>query len=240
MTDQRTADASTPLSATGVIERVIEIYKEQAQTLIVAALIVYLVNFVAGLLFASGALIILALIVSTVVGVFYQGMVVELVRDIQDGRRDSSIGQLFASVQPVALTLFLVALLGGLAIGIGFVFLVVPGLFLLTIWALIAPVVVVEKTSVLETFGRSRALVAGHGWTVFGVIGLVFVLTIVVAIVAAIFSAFLGDVGGAIVRYLVSALLAPVGGLAAAVLYFRLVADAEPVAPPGPTTGLGI
>ncbi len=218
----------------------LEIYKEQAQTLIAAALIVYLVNLVAGLLFASGALVILALLVSTVVGVFYQGMVVELVRDIQDGRRDSSIGELFASVQPVALTLFLVALLGGLAIGIGFVLLIVPGLFLLTIWALIAPVVVVENTGVLDAFGRSRALVSGHGWTVFGVIALVFVLTIVVAIVAGIFSALLGDVGGAIVRYLLSALLAPVGGLAAAVLYFRLAAGTEPVEPPGPMTGLGI
>jgi hypothetical protein len=233
MIDQAPVDASTPLTPSGVIERVIEIYRDQAQTLVLAALIVYLVNLVATLVFSSGAFIILATIVSTAVGVFYQGMVVELVSDLQDGRRDSSIGQLFGSVQPVALTLFLVSLLGGLAIGIGFVLLIVPGLFLLTIWALIAPVVVVENTGVFATFGRSRALVAGHGWTVFGVIAIVFVLTIVVFLVAGIFSALLGDVGGAIVRYLVSALLAPVGGLAAAVLYFRL-RDGAPVTAPLP------
>lgn len=240
MTDQGTADAATPLSATGVIGRVIEIYKDQAQTLILAALIVYLVNLVAGLVFHSGLLVLVAAIISVVVGVFYQGMVVELVRDIQDGRRDSSIGQLFASVQPVALTLFLVALLGGFGIAFGLILLIVPGLFLLTIWALIAPVVVVEDTGVLETFGRSRALVDGHGWTVFGVIALVFLLEIIVYAVAAIFASLLGDVGGEIVSYLVSAVLAPIGGLAAAVLYFRLVADKQPVPAPGPTSGLGV
>ncbi len=234
MTDQQPVDAATPISPGAVIERVIEIYKEQAQTLIVAALIVYLVNLVAGLLFHSGALVILAAIVSTVVGVFYQGMVVELVRDIQDGRRDSSIGELFASVKPVALTLFLVSLLGGIAIAVGLILIIVPGLFLLTIWALIAPVAVIENTGVMDTFGRSRALVAGHGWQVFGVIAIVFVLTIVVYIVAGIFSAFLGDIGGAIVRYLVSALVAPVGGLAAAVMYFRLASGAETEAEAAP------
>jgi len=46
---------------------------------------------------------------------------------------------------------------------------VIPGLVLLTWWLVVAPVIVVEGRGVFAAFGRSRALVAGHGWAVFGV-----------------------------------------------------------------------
>ena len=57
---------------------------------------------------------------------------------------------------------------------IGLVLLVVPGLFLITIWAVIAPVIVLERAGVFESFGRSRHLVKGNGWQVFGVLVILF------------------------------------------------------------------
>ena len=54
--------------------------------------------------------------------------------------------------------------------------LIVPGLVLMTWWVLIIPVVVLERTSAGAAFGRSRELVRGYGWNVFGVI----VLTLLV------------------------------------------------------------
>ena len=39
------------------------------------------------------------------------------------------------------------------------VLLIVPGLILLTIWAVIAPVIVVERSGVIDAFRRSRELV---------------------------------------------------------------------------------
>ena len=112
-------------------------------------------------------------------------MVVQLVRDVIDGRRDSSAGDLLAASHR-GHDLIIVSILAGFAAGIGLLLLIVPGLYLLTIWAVIAPVVVVEQPGVFESFGRRRALVKGHGWQVFGVIVLVVVLLLVVGIVTSI------------------------------------------------------
>ena len=58
--------------------------------------------------------------------------------------------------------------------GIGFILLIIPGLFLIVIWSVVAPVVVLERPGVFAAFGRSRELVRGNGWNVFAVIVLVF------------------------------------------------------------------
>ena len=56
--------------------------------------------------------------------------------------------------------------------------LIVPGLFLLTIWAVTAPAIVVERRGAIEAFGRSHELVRGEGWTVFGAIVVAFLILI--------------------------------------------------------------
>ena len=89
-------------------------------------------------------------------------MVVEAAHDILDGRRDHTVGSPALLRRPGdRLAAGGPGFLGGLAIGIGFVLLIVPGLFLLTIWALLAPVIVIERKGAMESFGRSRALVRG-------------------------------------------------------------------------------
>jgi hypothetical protein len=159
-------------------------------------------------------------------------MVVQLVRDVIDGRRDSSAGDLLRSVSPVVMTLIIVSILAGFATGIGLLLLIVPGLYLLTIWAVIAPVVVVEQPGVFESFGRSRALVKGHGWQVFGVIVLVVVLLLVVGIVTSILIDAAGDAGGSAIGWALNVITAPITALVAAVLYFALrVAHGEPARP---------
>ena len=133
---------------------------------------------------------------------------------------------------PVVLTLILISLLAGVATVVGFIALVIPGLYLMTIWAVVAPVVVVERPGGLDAFGRSRALVRGHGWQVFGVIVMVIVLVLAVAIAAGILIASVGDAGGAVAGWVLSVVAAPVSALAAAVLYFALrVAHGEPARP---------
>ena len=54
--------------------------------------------------------------------------------------------------------------------------LIVPGLFLLTIWIAVIPAIVLEGRGIGESFGRSRDLVRGNGWNVFGVIILTILL----------------------------------------------------------------
>ena len=247
MNDDRKLDTSDTLS------EVFSIYGSQAAVLLPVAFGLFvLVAVISGLLSGTilGALV--AFAVSIVVTTLYQGMVVQLVRDVQDGRRDSSVGDLLSSAAPVVLPLIAAGFLAGLGILIGFILLVVPGLILLTIWAVIAPVIVVERTGVIEAFGRSRQLVRDNGWRVFGVILIVLVITIVVGIVLGAIGAGLADSSDAvrIVSDLIGrTITAPISALVASVLYFRLRAIKEggtvaetgdvasgPGAGPGPAT----
>jgi hypothetical protein len=224
----------------GTLSQAFSTYGSQAGVLLPVAFGLFLiVAVINGLLAGSLILLPLALAVSVVAGTLYQGMVVGLVSDVQDGRRDSSIDDLVRSTGPVILPLIGAGILAGIGIGIGFLLFVIPGLILLTIWAVIAPVIVVERTGVIEAFGRSRELVRSNGWQVFGVIVAVF---LIVAVVQAILGAIaVGIDDSALMRIIfnliASTVTAPIVALVAAVIYFRLrelEQPAEPAAPQPP------
>jgi hypothetical protein len=215
-----------------ILKEVFRIYRAQAAVLLPVAIVLFGIDALIGYALGDEALAIISSLVSIVISTFYQGMVVQLVRDVLDGRRDNSIGDLLRSVSPVVLTLIIVSILAGIATVIGFIALIIPGLYLMTIWAVVAPVVVVERPDGLSAFGRSRALVKGHGWQVFGVIVIVIVLLLVIGIATAILIGAVGDAGGALAGWILSVVAAPISALVAAVLYFALrVAHGEPARP---------
>jgi hypothetical protein len=204
-----------------VIARAIEIYRENFGVLVPAAAALFAVQLVLAIVL-GGSLGVIVSVLSLVLGTVYQGMVVELVRDVQDDRLDSSIGQLFASVGPVLVTLIAAAIIVGAATAIGFVLLIVPGLYVMTILAVTAPVVVVERAGVLGALRRSRALVRGNGWSVFAVVLVVVVGLAIVSALASLLTSGLGDAGSAIVAWAVTSLTQPLSAVTAAVLYFAL------------------
>jgi len=227
-----------------VITRTFNIYVDQASVLLPAAAVVFVLTGIvtAVLVVIAPVLALLAIVIAVVALTLYTGMVVELVADVQDGRRDATVGQLLEAARPVIGKLILVGIVAGIGILIGLVLIVVPGLILITIWSVAAPVVVLERPPGLGALGRSRELVRGNGWQVFGVI---FVLFIGVEIVAFIIEA-VGDSAGTgvsiVVRVIVQILTAPLSALAASVLYFELrdpatVTPAEPIAPNPMGTG---
>ena len=172
------------LDVGATLSEVFSTYGSQAGVLLPVAFWLFLVvAIVNGLISTSLALVPVALAVSLIAATLYQGMVVGLVRDIQDGHRDFSAGELMRSAAPVVGPLIGAGLLSGLGVGVGFVLFIVPGLFLLTIWAVIAPVIVIERSGVIAAFGRSRALVRGNGWPVFGAIFVVFLITAIAGLV---------------------------------------------------------
>jgi hypothetical protein len=224
------------LDTARVFERIFEIYRDQFTLLIPAALLVFVpVAVVSGIIYAGDISIFgVALVsaVATIATYWFQGMVVEAARDILDGRRDHTIGSLVQSVTPVVLPLLVAGILAGLGIGIGLILLIVPGLFLLTIWAVIAPVIVIERAGALESFGRSRELVRGNSWQVFGVIVVLFLFQFIVSSVIQALANSVSDSFGAyaIADLIVRLLVAPLSALAAAVLFFELKARrGEPV-----------
>src|SRR4051794_21083272 len=166
-----------------VFERIFKIYGEQFSLLIPAALVLFLpVSILNGILLDSGGVLLgLATIaISLIATYWFQGMVVEAVVDILDGRRDHTVGSLFSSATPFIGTLIGAGILATLIVIVGFILIIIPGLIALTFLAVVAPAVVIERTGVTGALSRSRELVGGNGWRVFGVIVVLFLLTAVV------------------------------------------------------------
>jgi hypothetical protein len=216
------------LDTARVFERIFNIYGGQFTLLVPTALVLFIpVAIVNGIVLESGGG--LALLLSSALAViatyWYQGMVVEAVRDIVDGRRDQTVGGLFSSASPFIVPLLGAGILAGIGIAIGLILLIVPGLFLLTIWAVVVPVIVIDRSGVIDAFGRSRELVRGNGWQVFGVIVVLFLLQLVVG---GVLNAIVGGAsddsfaGYAIADLVVRVLIAPLSAIAATVIYLEL------------------
>jgi len=202
-----------------------DLYKRFWKHFIPIALVVFLVvaalSLILAVLLGWVGLILAALL--SIAGTFWlQGAIAEAVADVRDGRVDLSIGDTLKKVSPKLARLIGAGLLAALGITLGLILLIVPGLILLTWWCLIAPVVVIERPGVGAAFGRSRELVRGNGWRVFGVIVVLFLIQgLLNQIITAIFG---GDTfAGALIAGLISsALVAPLTGIAAAVVYLEL------------------
>jgi hypothetical protein len=212
------------LDVGGVIRRVFQIYVEEASVLMPAAAVVFVfTGIIAALLVvANPGLLLVALIIDLVAVTLFTGMVVELVADVQDGKRDASPGRLLRAVTPVFGQLILVGIVAAIGIVIGFFLVIVPGLILITIWSVAAPVVVLERPGVLAALGRSRELVRGNGWQVFGVIFVLYFLVGVFSLIVEGAAESAGSGAGIVVRVIVGVLTAPLSALAASVLYFEL------------------
>jgi hypothetical protein len=227
-----------------VISEAFRLYGAHFATLIGTAIVVFAIaGVIQGLLQEtdSWVLQVVGSLVQLVAGVLYTGFVVSLVNDVRDGKQDFTVGELLRSASHAILPLIGNGILFGIAVGIGLLLLIVPGLFLLTIWAVVAPAIVIERCGVIEAFGRSHELVRGHGWTVFGALVVAWLILLGLGIIAAAIGAGIGDVVGAIILSIIaSTLAAPFAALVASVLFFELgggrAAAAAPAGAPPPAT----
>ncbi|HEU5106528.1 MAG TPA: hypothetical protein VFU11_11890 [Solirubrobacterales bacterium] len=209
------------------------IYRAHAGVLLPVAFWLFLSVAVLEALFDESIALVSLALLALVLTFLYQGLVVGLVRNDRAGRRDSSIGELVRSVLPVLLPLVGVGLIGAIGIFFGTLLLVIPGLYLLVIWAVAAPAVVIERKGVFDALGRSRQLVRGHGWQVLWVmlvaVGIGFAADLLLTSLAAELAD--GPILEAVFYALSSTVTAPIEALVAAVLYFRLL-ELEPPPPP--------
>jgi hypothetical protein len=157
------------LSVGEILGEAFSIYRERAGVLLPVAFWLFLfARIVEELTIDVLALFWLGAVVSLTAATFYEGMVVGLVRDVRGRRQDSSPRELIASVVPVFWRLLGSSFVYALGITGGLILLVVPGLYLLAIWAVVAPVIVVEQRRVLR---RLRPLApAGPGQRLAGLL----------------------------------------------------------------------
>lgn len=214
-----------PIDVGRVIGDAFRIYSSNAVPLLLSALVVFAISGIIQALLSEGGLILslLGTAVSLAAGALYTGFVVKLVEDVRDGRRDFTAGELFSSASHHIVPLIINGILRGIAIVIGLFLLIVPGLYLLTIWAVCSPAIVSENKSAFDAFGRSNDLTKGERMSVFLTILLAFLITVAVSFVIGAIGVAIADVAGGIVFTIIAGTItAPIGALVATVLFFDL------------------
>jgi hypothetical protein len=171
-----------------------------------------------------------ALVLGLVGGLLVQGALVEVVRDLHDGRRIRSTGEVYSSSRGRLGTLLGTAILYGIGVVVGFILLIVPGLIAAARWSLIVPLVMIEGLGWREAFARSSSIVKGRTGRVLAVIVVSNLLsalgTLTLASLFVFFPSFLGNwIGGAIA----GAIVMPFGADVLTVLYYRLTAPERSV-----------
>ena len=222
----------------GVLGEAWRMYRAHAGHLLAIAFVIYLVAAViAALLALAGGLFgaLLGSLVELVAAFLVQAALVNAVQDVRDGRADLSIGETVSAATPYLGAVAAASILAGIAITVGFILIIVPGLFLITIWAVIVPVIVIERSGALASFGRSQQLVRGRGWHVFGTLVLVFLILLVVYIVLGLILVALPVLLRSGLSTVISGtLVAPFLALVVTLIYYRLTgADVGPGQVPG-------
>lgn len=114
----------------------------------------------------------LAALVQALALVVLSGMLTIVVGEAVLGR-EVSIGQAWRLVRPRLLRLIALSVLFAVAVLVGLSLCLVPGIALGVFWALAAPALVLEKSTIAQAFARSWALVSGRWWRTFGIVVLV-------------------------------------------------------------------
>lgn len=178
----------------------------------------------------TAGMIALAGVALLLIGVFVmQAAVVYAAVSDLNGRR-AGLGPSLAVGFRHFLPLLGLAIVMGFALILGFMLFIVPGLILITVWAVAAPSLVMDNTGVFGAFTRSADLTRNNRWRVFGFLILLWVVSILIqSILNVIDGAIaLGAGSGAamvqalVVRPLFAAVGSLVGSVGAAVLYFEL------------------
>ncbi len=137
---------------------------------------------------AVGGVVWLAgLIVGMVSSVILQGVVTHtVVADLQG--RKASLGESFGVAMKSFWVLLGVGIVIGLAMMLGLILLVVPGIIVFLIWLLAGPVVVAERAGIGRALQRSRDLTRNHRWWLL-------LLTVVYFVISWIIGAAIGIAG---------------------------------------------
>ena len=159
-----------------VISDAVEVYRRFFVRLVTTAAAAFLFLDLVGALSAATlsdswtnwvAWSLVAVVVGLVGSFWIAGALVLAVDDVSDGKADLSIRDVFDRVRPQLLALVVAGILAALGIAFGLLLLIVPGLYLLVRWSMVAPVIVLERLDAGASFSRSAVLVRGHGWRIF-------------------------------------------------------------------------
>jgi len=149
--------------------------------------------------------------------------------------RAASIGSAYSTAKSSMLRVIGISLAVGIAVGIGLIFLLVPGIYLALMWSLAIPVTVLEGGGLGVSTTRSTELTKGSRGRIFVIYVLIVILSVVVSfivelpvgIVAGLMSrgASTGAVGvvqamSAVANFLSASLVGPLATIALTLVYY--------------------
>lgn len=123
------------------------------------------------------------ILASIVLAMITQGALVRATVTQSEGRR-ATLGETLMAGLTMALPLLGLAILSGIAMLLGFLLLIVPGIMLYVMWSVAAPALVEERLGIGAALGRSRTLTKGARWMIFGLLLVVLVVAWLISAVA--------------------------------------------------------
>jgi hypothetical protein len=191
------------------------------RSVVVAGLIFAVVALAQALAARSGTAIALfvSLLLSLVGGLLVQGALVEVVRDLREGRPPAPVNEYYDRTRGRLGTLVGASIAYGFGVLFGFLLLVIPGLIAIARWSLIVPLVMIEKLGWRDAFRRSSELVRGQTGRV---LALVVIADIIVAVVSSFFTFLPGFVGVWVGGTVAGAIAVPFEAYVLTILYYRL------------------
>lgn len=170
-----------------------------------------------GAVAAFGLILVDVLLVGPLISALHVHAVVEL-----GAQRVPKAREVFARGVRVLPVVAAAQVVAGIATGVGFVLFIVPGLFLLAVWAVVAQVAAIEKTDWMGALRRCAELTRGSRWHALGV---VLSVGIINAVIERICGAAVGSgvsAGALIAGVVVEMITLSFAALTSAMLYFDL------------------
>lgn len=221
----------------GVLREAWDLYRRHAPHLLLISFVIYLVIAVISAILSAvlGGFGSFLGEVLSVFGMFLlQAALVKAVQDVRDGRADMDVRETVSAALPSIGGVALASILASIAIGVGFILLIVPGLILATFLSLIVPCIVIGRTAALSSFGRSWRTVSGYAWHVFGTYVVMFLVLIVAEIVLDFILLALPFAARSFIAEVVAGtLVAPFIAAVVTLMYYRLTAAHSEASEPG-------
>jgi hypothetical protein len=145
----------------------------------------------------AGILSVLTLLILT--GPLFGGLFKMVFRRVREGRT-AEIGDVFDCMDQFG-ALFIAVLVLSISIGVGLILLIIPGVYLATIWIYVIPLIVDKKLSLSEAMSKSKELVMAND------IGTHFAMLLLIGIGSAVLSGITGGAGNLLVGPLTIAVI---------------------------------
>lgn len=237
--------ASAQFSIGGVIGSSIGVYARNFISFTILALLIGAINLVVGVTtsqdpataalgqmnYTAMGIGVLALFI--VSGLTQAAIIYGTFQDLRGQK--AGIGDCIARGLATMIPVIVGSILASVAIGIGVIFFIIPGIILALMWWVYIPVIVVEGKGIMGSFGRSSELTRGRRWHILGLLIVIVLISFVVNfIIGLVIGIGIVSSGASdslmtltVVQYVVTSVVTAFGAVLVAVCYYYLRAEKE-------------